>query len=154
MTSSGLTTTILGNSAIFGGGVVVNGALSGTTATLSGADPAPTDNVPTRVVTKAYVDAYGGNSAGALGATQDLNVLVVPGLYTGTVPSNSSTAYNYPVEATTGDLIAIRVVPLGGISNQFGQELTIQANNRKFVRTRGGGVWIQLRLKMRPPRLM
>ena len=130
-------TTIVPVAAIFGGTISAAGAFSGTTATLSGADPSPSDDVPTRVVTKNYVDAYGGAAATGLGTT-NLDTLVTPGLYTGQAPASG---LGFPAGLTDGDIVSVRVMSLGG-GVHFAQELTVGPNNRKFFRTRGAGnVW-------------
>ena len=66
-----------------------------------------------QAVPKSYVDANGGFEGSTIGADTDLDTIMTPGLYTGTVPSNSSTL-NYPPTAGEGDLFAMRVIRTGG----------------------------------------
>ena len=148
-------TTITTTGAVVSGGDVTVGAASITQSsgnaqfnqvTLSGPALVPADNVPTRVVTKAYVDAYGGLTGTALGPTTGLNTLTTPAIYRGTAPASGS-SYNYPSDVSGGDLVALQVLGIGGDdSGKVAQIFYNEADNRSYLRHYNSGwtAWVKL----------
>ena len=106
-----------------------------------------------QAVPKSYVDANGGFEGSAIGSDTNLNTILTPGLYTGTVPANPSTL-TYPVSASEGEQFALRVVRTGGTNgtHRF-QEFISSSDHRITVRKYDGssfGGWSQIAHNLDP----
>ena len=91
-----------------------------------------------QAVPKSYVDANGGFEGSTIGSDTNLNTILTPGLYTGTVPANPSTL-TYPGNSSEGEKFALRVVRTGGATSptRF-QEFLSSSDNRITVRKYNG----------------
>ncbi|QDP48687.1 MAG: putative tail fiber protein [Prokaryotic dsDNA virus sp.] len=91
----------------------------------------------TQAVPKSYVDAFGGFEGSAIGADTDLDTVLTPGLYTGTV--NSPSTQNYPSSAGDGELFVLRVTRAGGLAGTARiQEFLNSTDNQVLIRKYDG----------------
>ena len=88
----------------------------------------------TQAVPKSYVDAKGGFEGSAIGADTDLDTVLTPGLYTGTV--NSPSTQNYPGTAGAGELFVMRVTRAGGLAGTSRIQEFINASDAGLVHIR------------------
>ena len=88
----------------------------------------------TQVVPKSYVDAKGGFEGSAIGADTDLDTVLTPGLYTGTV--NSPATQNYPSTAGDGELFVLRVTRAGGLTGTSRIQEFLNASDAGLVSIR------------------
>ena len=99
-----------------------------------------------QAVPKSYVDANGGFEGSTISADTNLDTILTPGLYTGTVPANPSTL-TYPGNSSEGEKFTLRVVRTGGATSptRF-QEFLSSSDNRITHRPYNGssfGAWRQ-----------
>lgn len=95
-----------------------------------------------QAVSKSYVDANGGFEGSAIGADTDLNTILTPGLYTGTVPANPLTL-TYPGNAGEGEKFAMRVIRTGGAAGTSRiQEFISSSDNRVTTREYNGSSFL------------
>ena len=91
----------------------------------------------TQAVPKSYVDAFGGFEGSAIGSDTDLNMVLTPGLYTGTV--NSPSTQNYPSTAGDSELFVLRVTRAGGLAGTARiQEFLNSTDNQVLIRKYDG----------------
>ena len=91
----------------------------------------------TQAVPKSYVDAFGGFEGSAIGSDTDLNTVLTPGLYTGTV--NSPSTQNYPSTAGDSELFVLRVTRAGGLAGTARiQEFLNSTDNQVLIRKYDG----------------